>query len=147
VVWAGSKLHPNDRNRSFSLATLEPVLGAKNVTFFSLQFGPASDELRRSPHAKNIIDLSPDIHDFADTAAVIAQLDLLISADTAAVHVAGALGKPVWTLIPFAPDWRWMLGRSDTPWYPTMTLFRQPHPGDWTPPVREITNRLPSFLT
>ncbi|HEX5242879.1 MAG TPA: glycosyltransferase family 9 protein, partial [Tepidisphaeraceae bacterium] len=77
------------------------------------------------------VDWTQELHDFADTAALIANLDLVIACDTAVAHLAGAMARPVWTLLPFAPDWRWMLDRSDSPWYPTMRLFRQPRPGDW----------------
>ena len=89
-----------------------------------------------------IVDLSPHITDFADTAAAIACMDLVISVDTAAAHLAGAMDKPVWTLLPFVPDWRWMLNRDDSPWYPTMRLFRQPGIGDWNTPIQEVTESL-----
>ena len=79
----------------------------------------------------NVKDLAPDLRSFSDTAAAIAALDLIVTVDTAVAHLAGALGKPVWLLLPFSPDWRWMLGRVDSPWYPTMRLFRQTEPSDW----------------
>src|SRR5204863_2880742 len=78
-----------------------------------------------------VADLSDQLGDFSDTAAVIANLDLVIAVDTAVVHLAGALGRPVWAMLPFAPDWRWMLDREDSPWYPSLRLFRQARPGDW----------------
>jgi ADP-heptose:LPS heptosyltransferase len=85
-----------------------------------------------------VFDAAPWLKDFADTAALIAELDLVVSVDTAVVHLAGALGKPVWVLIPFCPDWRWMLERADSPWYPTMRLFRQSAPNDWAPAFAAI---------
>lgn len=92
-----------------------------------------------SPH---VIDLTGEIRDFADTAALIQNLDLVISIDTAVAHLAGALGKPVWTLLPFVPDWRWLLDREDSPWYPTMRLFRQPSPGDWHSVISRVGEEL-----
>jgi ADP-heptose:LPS heptosyltransferase len=90
----------------------------------------------------SIIDCGAELEDFADTAALIDQLDLLISVDTAAAHLAGALGKPVWILLPHFPDWRWMLDREDSPWYPTARLFRQPSVGDWKTPIERIAQEL-----
>lgn len=92
------------------------------------------------------IDYTDAIQDFSDTAAFIGNLDLVISVDTAVAHLAGALGKPVWTLIPFAPDWRWMLNRADSPWYPTMRLFRQPAPGDWKSVITKVKDELLKLL-
>ena len=89
-----------------------------------------------------ICDLTGQIQDFADTAALIEQLDLVISIDTAVAHLAGAMGRPVYLMLPFAPDWRWLLGRTDSPWYPTMRIFRQQHPGEWS----EVIVRLQSAL-
>jgi ADP-heptose:LPS heptosyltransferase len=88
------------------------------------------------------INLAPDLHSFGDTAAVIDQLDLVISVDTAVLHLAGALGKPAWALIPFAPDWRWLLNREDSPWYPTLRLFRQTKPGQWPDVIERVTTSL-----
>jgi tetratricopeptide (TPR) repeat protein len=129
LVWAGNPMHPRDQYRSIPLPLLEPLLRVDGVHFFSLQMGPAAGELAaaRAP----ITDLSHAIHDMADTAALMTHLDLLIAVDTAVAHLAGALGKQVWTLLPFSPDWRWLLHREDSPWYPTMRLFRQPEFGDW----------------
>jgi ADP-heptose:LPS heptosyltransferase len=91
-----------------------------------------------------LIDWSEDIHDFADTAALIDNLDLVITVDTSVAHLAGAMGKPVWVMIPFVPDWRWMLDRTDSPWYPTMRLFRQPLADDWTSVIHSIASQLQS---
>jgi ADP-heptose:LPS heptosyltransferase len=89
-----------------------------------------------------VLSLGGELNDFADTAAVLSHLDLVISVDTAVVHLAGAMAKPVWVLLPFVPDWRWMLNREDSPWYPTMRLFRQHRPGDWP----DVFNRLAAAL-
>jgi ADP-heptose:LPS heptosyltransferase len=90
----------------------------------------------------NLIDHTSELADFADTAALIHNLDLVISVDTAIAHLAGAMGKPVWILLPFAPDWRWMLGRDDSPWYPTMHLFRQTISGDWGEVIQRVADSL-----
>jgi tetratricopeptide (TPR) repeat protein len=130
LVWAGNPQHKNDRNRSIALDRLAPLFGAAGVRWFSLQVGERKADLARVP-AGAIVDLSDGLTDFAETAAAIAGLDLLIAADTAAAHLAGALAKPVWVLVPFVPDWRWLVGREDSPYYPTARLFRQPARGDW----------------
>jgi tetratricopeptide (TPR) repeat protein len=129
LVWAGNPSHPKDRARSIPLPLLEPLFGIESAHMFSLQLGPAAAQLAAA--MPQITDLAPAIHDMADTAALMANMDLVISVDTAPVHLAGALGKPTWLLIPYSPDWRWLLDREDSPWYPTMRLFRQPAPGDW----------------
>jgi hypothetical protein len=123
----------NDRFRSISLAELEPLLVVAKAQFYSLQMGAGAGQLsvERCPVAARITDLTPSIHDMADTAALIERLDLVITVDTSVAHLAGALGKPVWVMVPFVPDWRWMVGREDSPWYPSMRLFRQPRIGDW----------------
>ncbi|WP_448191367.1 tetratricopeptide repeat protein [Azospirillum sp. sgz301742] len=126
LVWAGNAGHRNDANRSIPAALLgDLVRGAPDVEFVSLQVGPAAGAL------SGVADAGSGFTDFADTAAVIGGLDLVISVDTAPAHLAGALGCPTWVLLPAAPDWRWGLGRDDTPWYPSARLFRQPSPGDW----------------
>ena len=93
-----------------------------------------------------IVHFGDALEYFLDTAAVIAQLDVVITVDTAVAHLAGAMGKPVWILLPFAPDWRWLLGREDSPWYPTATLFRQESPGDWEPAIERVGQALLSLL-
>ena len=128
IVWAGSAQHSNDRERSCPLAHFSALARVPGVTLFSLQKGGAA-ALREA--SLPIQDLSANFHDFAETAAAMACLDLVISVDTACLHLAGALGRPVWALLPAVPDWRWLTDRTDTPWYPTMRLFRQPKPGDW----------------
>jgi ADP-heptose:LPS heptosyltransferase len=93
-----------------------------------------------------VVDFTSDLKDFADTAAFIANLDLIVSVDTAVAHLAGAMGKQVWVLLPFIPDWRWLLDREDSPWYPTMRLFRQKRAGDWEEPIQRIVNELTTLL-
>lgn len=129
LVWAGNPAFANDRHRSIPLATLAPLLALSGIGFVSLQ-----KDLREGDEALlqqyRVAQLGPDLADFAATAAAIECLDLVIAVDTAVAHLAGALGKPVWILLPFSPDWRWLTGRADSPWYPTARLFRQPALGD-----------------
>jgi Flp pilus assembly protein TadD len=135
LVWAGNPANPNDRNRSLPFALAEELASLPGMAFFSLQKG-----------ARAFIPLDEHMTDFAETAAAIANLDLVISVDTAVAHLAGALGRPVWTLLPFAPDWRWLLGREDSPWYPTMRLFRQARRGDWPSVIRNVKLALESHV-
>lgn len=142
LVWECSGLPLWGQNRSVPLTALAPLLTLSNVSFYSLQVGPGSRQLQESPFHENIIDLGPQLTDFGATASAISQLDLVITVDTSASHVAGALAKPVWVLLPFAPDWRWMLERTDSPWYPTVRLFRPAKPGDWTGVVAAVREAL-----
>ncbi len=146
LSWAGNPKHKNDRNRSFPLETFAPLVKFDNIVFYSLQKGKGSKQAKNPPHGMKLIDYTDEIIDFSDTAALIMNLDLVISADTAVAHLAGALGKPVWTLLPFVPDWRWMLNREDSPWYPTMRLFRQPATGDWKSVIVNVMNKLESEI-
>ena len=143
LVWAGNPTHQSDRTRSLALSRLAPLAQTPGVRFFSLQKGPAS-EAKEPPVGMDLIDMMGEVNDFADTAALIANLDLVISVDTSVVHLAGALGKPVWTLLAFAADWRWLLEREDSPWYPTMRFFRQPAIGDWDSVIGRVTAALAS---
>jgi Flp pilus assembly protein TadD len=129
LVWAGRPNHANDARRSISLAALAPLAQVPGISFYSLQIGEPASQAKAPPPGMNLIDRTAELTDFAETAAFIENLDLVISVDTAVVHLTGSLGKPVWTLLPFAPDWRWLLDRNDSPWYPTMRLFRQPTRG------------------
>ncbi len=142
LVWAGNPGYFNDRNRSIPLAVFSSLAKCQQVRYFSLQKGSIRAEEKTPPAGMEWVDWTQELHDFADTAALIANLDLVITCDTAVSHLAGAMGRPVWTLLPFAPDWRWMLERSDSPWYPTMHLFRQPRPGDWNSVLRDVASEL-----
>ncbi|WP_242725733.1 tetratricopeptide repeat protein [Microcoleus vaginatus] len=130
IVWAGNPKHRKNKQRSCSLSQFLPLLDVSGVSFYSLQ-KEVSEADRALLNQTSIVDLSPHFGDFADTAAAIAKLDLVISVDTAVAHLAGALGKQVWILLAFSPDWRWLLEREDSPWYPSARLFRQHQRGDW----------------
>jgi len=142
IVWAGSPTHQNDHNRSCCLEDFLPLLELDNFYFYSLQKGEQAKALQRLPKDVQVIDLSPDINNYADTARAIQALDLIIGVDTSVIHLAGALGKPVWTLLCYNSDWRWLLDRNDSPWYPTMHLFRQTKPDDWESVIEEVTKAL-----
>jgi ADP-heptose:LPS heptosyltransferase len=119
-----------------ALSHLRPLGAVEGVACYGLQVGDAASQ--SVPPGLDLIFLGASFEDFADAAAAIANLDLVITVDTAIAHLAGALGQTVWTLLPFAPDWRWMLDRADSPWYPTMRLYRQPAPGDWESVVERV---------
>jgi Flp pilus assembly protein TadD len=145
LAWAGNPGHHNDQARSLRLEQLAPLLGTPDVTFFSLQVPcPPRDEADVRAWT-GFEDLTAGFDDFLDTASVCAQMDLVIAVDTAVAHLAGALGRTTWTLLPHAPDWRWLLNRSDTPWYPTMTLFRQRERNQWAPVIEKVAEALRSF--
>jgi tetratricopeptide (TPR) repeat protein len=131
LAWAGNPNFKADRTRSISLDRLAPLSQVAGVTFFSLQKGAAAAQAIHPPPGLRLIDLSPDLHDFADTAAAMAAMDLVITTDTSVAHLAGALARPVWVMLQLVSDWRWLLERDDSPWYPTMRLFRQTSLGDW----------------
>jgi tetratricopeptide (TPR) repeat protein len=138
VVWAGAKTHRRDAERSIPLDALAALNEVQGVRLFSLQ----KDMATQASAAIELIDFTAELHDFAETAALVANLDLVMGVDTAVVHLAGALGKPVWTLLPYSPDWRWLLNRDDSPWYPTMRLFRQASQGDWNGAMCRIVESL-----
>jgi hypothetical protein len=132
LVWAGNPKHLNDRQRSASIMELEPLFQVPGVSWASLQLGPKADQLQSWRFvAGKVLDCSPWLTSFSETAAAIANLDLVIAVDTAVAHLAGALGRPSWVLLPHAPDWRWGLDVPSTGWYPAATLWRQPAPGAW----------------
>ena len=143
IAWAGSPTHLKDRFRSIAPSLLRPLLRQERIAFYSLQVGTRAGELAEL--GDGVTDLAPWIEDMADTAALVTQLDLVIAVDTAVVHLAGALGRPVWVLLPLAPDWRWMLRREDSPWYPTMRLFRQETMGDWEGVIARVFEALVEF--
>ena len=142
IVWAGNSKHKNNHNRSCSLADYAPLGNLPGLAFYSLQKGPESAEALKPPGEMKIKDLDNELNDFADTAAVIANMDLIISIDSSVAHLAGAMGKPVWVLLPFAPDWRWMLDRDDSPWYPGMRLFRQNKYNEWSGVFEQVKKTL-----
>jgi hypothetical protein len=131
IAWRGNPRHENDRNPSCPLERFLGLLDVPGVTLHGLQVREATGDIAARGAGALIADIGSRLGDFADTAAAVRDLDLVVSGDTALVHLAGALGWPVRTLLPYASDWRWMLGCEDTPWYPTMRLFRQPAPDDW----------------
>jgi Flp pilus assembly protein TadD len=131
LAWAGRPDNKIDHKRSMRLDQFALLSTKKNARFISLQKGPAAAQTRRPPGGLELIDYTNDLHDFADTAAMIANLDLILTVDTSVANLAGTLGRPTWLLLPRSPDWRWMLDREDSPWYPTLRLFRQKTRGDW----------------
>jgi len=141
LVWAGNQFPPHNRKRSTILETLLPLANTPHVSFYSLQKGAAPPS-PGTADAMRLIDFTSSLNDFADTAAMIDALDLVITIDTGVAHLAGAMGKPTWTLLPSVPDWRYFLDRSDSPWYPSMRLFRQPTAGDWATPIAQIVAEL-----
>jgi len=142
IAWAGSPTYKKDRDRSLPLSEFAPLSGIPGIRLFSLQKMTGESELSSGAAGLEIEDLEAGADEITDTAAAIQSLDLVIAADTMVAHLAGALGAPVWTLLPFAADWRWLLGREDTPWYPTMRLFRQSRPGEWRPVIERVAEAL-----
>jgi hypothetical protein len=136
LVWAGNPRHPRDRERSLGIADLEPLGRVPDVAWVSLQL--AAPALPGFP----VAELGPLLTDFADTAHVLDHLDGIVTVDTGIAHLAGAMGKPTWLLVNRLPDWRWLLDREDSPWYPTMRIWRQPAHGDWTSVVAAVAAEL-----
>jgi hypothetical protein len=141
LCWAGSTKHKNDRLRSIPLREFAALAGDERIRCYSLQKGPAATQLNSVPQMR-LIDCNVAIEDWADTAAAMEHLDLVITVDTSIAHLAGAIARPVWTLLPFHADWRWLLDREDSPWYPTMRLFRQKAIGDWSEVLTRVRNEL-----
>ena len=144
VVWKGSASHSNDGERSLPhLSALRPLWDVPNVSFFSLQKGQGEDEAAPPPADMPLTELGSSIKDFTDSAAIIHELDLLICVDTVVAHLAGAMGKPCWVLLPHTgTDWRWMDDREDSPWYPSLRLFRQDTPSDWSSVIASVKSEL-----
>ena len=145
LVWSGNPKHDNDRNRSIALSSLLRIADTK-ATFVSLQkdLRPGDQELLAQ---SSILDLTSQLTDFAETAALVCCLDLVITVDTSVAHLASALGRPTWILLPFVPDYRWLLNREDSPWYPTVRLFRQSTRGDWNDVVQRVRNALANRIS
>lgn len=137
IVWGGNPSHKNDHNRSCPLNLLMPLFDLAGCSWFSLQKGSPAAQLA-SLRLKTITDLGPELNSIADTAAALTVLDLLITVDTLVAHLAGSMERPTWVLLPFAPDWRWQLDREDSPWYPSIRLFRQQEPGGWEGVVAKV---------
>jgi tetratricopeptide (TPR) repeat protein len=144
IAWTGRPTHPNDMRRSIALERLLPLAAAHAGEFVCLQKPVPVRDAPAMASFPGLKDLSEELGDFAETAALISNLDLVITIDSAVAHLAGALGKPAWVMLPKAADWRWMLNRSDTPWYPTLRLFRQKTPGAWDALIAEVSNTLRS---
>ena len=145
LVWGGPA-RPN-RRRSLPLMMLGPLLGIPGTTWYSLQMGEAAAQLAEIPAGRAVHNLVPLIRDFADTAALVGQLDLVISIDTSVAHLAGGLGANLWLLLTSSPDWRWLSGDAESPWYPSARQFRQPRPGDWTAVVEDVRRALLMLLS
>jgi Flp pilus assembly protein TadD len=142
LVWAGSPTFPHERWRSIPLELLAPLMKLAGTTFYSLQMGPSASQVQQLGLHTQIIDLQNEQTDLADTAAIVANLGLVISIDTSVAHLAGAMGKPVWIMLHKSPDWRWLLERDDSPWYPTARLFRQSSLGNWQDVVARVEAEL-----
>jgi ADP-heptose:LPS heptosyltransferase len=142
LAWAGNPRYKGDRQRSIQLTTLLPLLRTRGVNFISLQKGPAAAQLAALPGNVFLWDGSSRDRDLAETAGLVATLDLVISSDTSIAHLAGAMGKPVWILLPHLADWRWMEQTATTPWYPTARLLRQSKPGNWDGVVERVIEEL-----
>jgi hypothetical protein len=142
LVWAGRKSYKDDVKRSLSLKLFAPLAGTPGVRFYALQVGEGAEQAASPPPGMELTDLGAGIRSFADSAAIMANLDLVISADTANAHLAGALGRAVWVLLPMACDWRWLLERDDSPWYPSARLFRQSRRGEWGPVLERVARQL-----
>ncbi len=136
-MWAGNPAHPNDRNRSLALGKLAALWAGERARVVGLQrdLRPGDAEILA---AAPVLDLGRELADFDDTAAVLASCDLVIAVDTSVAHLAGALGRPLWVLLPFSADWRWTAAGDRSPWYPSARLYRQPQPGDWDTVIARV---------
>jgi Flp pilus assembly protein TadD len=146
IAWAGRPTHNNDHNRSIKLDMLAPIASVPGIALVSVQKGPAVSQIAEYKGAAPLIDLDKQLVDFADTVAVLDAVDLLVCVDTAVGHFAGALGKAAWVMVPYAPDWRWLLGRETTPWYPATRLFRHPEPKRWDLLIPKVAEELRRYV-
>jgi hypothetical protein len=146
LAWSGDPNHSNDRNRSIALDRLLPVLTGVDAAFVSVQREIRDGDAEVLRRRSDILHFGPELKDFSDTAALLSNLDLVISVDTSVAHLAGALAKPVWTLLTFLPDWRWLLDREDSPWYPTARLFRQDDTRTWDDVITRVGAALQGFV-
>jgi tetratricopeptide (TPR) repeat protein len=142
LAWSGSAIHVNDRNRSLALAGLDLLLGVAGVNFISVQRDLRSDDQELIQHDQRIVHVGSELADFDDTAAVLALADVTVCVDTSVAHLAAAIGRPTWIMLPFAPDWRWGLTGESSPWYPAARLFRQNAPGDWDGVIARVRDEL-----
>ncbi len=144
IAWSGARAHDNDLNRSIRLETLAPLFDLPDVQFVSLQHDVREEDAALLCGRGDLIRIGPEFEDFADTAAALSLLDAVIAVDSAVAHLAGAMGKPLWLLLPFAADFRWLRERRDSPWYPSARLFRQPRFGDWASVIEQVRRELQS---
>ena len=142
IAWAGRPSHPNDRARTLRWAQLQPLTRIPGVALVALQKEIPTIDRADFAGGLGALDLSAELDDFGDTAAIIESCDLVVTIDSSAAHLAGALAKPAWVMLPWVPDWRWLLDRDDTPWYPTLRLFRQPSRGDWAGTIARVAQEL-----
>jgi hypothetical protein len=143
LVWAGRPTHRNDRNRTMALATLAaPLAEVPGIAFVSLQKGDPAAEVAAYSGRAMLVDAAKDITDYEDTVAAIAALDLVVTVDTSVAHIAGAMGRPAWVLLPYTSDWRWLRERTDSPWYPSLRLFRQQAPARWAECLAAVAGEL-----
>ena len=142
IAWAGNATHINDKNRSCDFSYFIELMGIPSINIYSLQKGENEADIKVNGCQALVVDMAPSLNDFADAAALIQNLDLVISVDTATAHLAGTLGKPVWLVLPFSADWRWLHETAQSPWYPSMRIFRQRQPGNWDQVFRDIRRAL-----
>jgi hypothetical protein len=146
LVWSGNPEHSNDHNRSIELEKLLPLLDI-DAQFVSLQKDPRPRDAATLGERSDIRDAGSELKSFSDSAALLSHIDLLITVDTSMAHLAGALGRPTWLLLPYLPDWRWLLDRDDSPWYPSLRLFRQTDAAAWPPVVQRVKEALQEMVT
>jgi hypothetical protein len=142
LAWSGSPAQKDNNKRSITLNQLAPLARVRGVRYFSLQKGPAGQQANHPPAGMDLLDHTDNLTTMAETAALISNLDLVITVDTSIAHLAGAMGKRTWVLLAFVPAWQWLVDRDDSPWYPTAELFRQPAMGDWASVIDRVADRL-----